>query len=158
MTDKFIGDGARLSDYEREILTILIEEANEVAQAACKLLRFGAGNIDPSNGIRNNVTLALEIGDFRHMQHLVSEAGLINSGDVLDGEERKARRLETYLQSARPAAVLEWWAVLQIPRESGAATIRQAYRLAVGKRRDVTLAELAQARNAGLKERGAVAA
>jgi len=47
MTDKFITPCELPTEYEREVLTILMEECAEVIQRASKALRFGLDEVQP---------------------------------------------------------------------------------------------------------------
>lgn len=92
-------NGTPLTDFEREVLVILMEECAEVIQAASKLIRFGKEN-RPDTGISNSVVLAHEIGDLRAMVALVTAAaGLCKMSDVQDGVDRKNKRLEHFMQT-----------------------------------------------------------
>ncbi len=100
MTERYIPNGTPLTDYERELLVILMEECAEVTQAASKLIRFGKEN-RPVNGETNTRALGLEVGDLSHMILLSRMAGLFSNNDILDGEERKCERLARYMQATR---------------------------------------------------------
>lgn len=96
-------NGKPLTDYERELLVILMEECAEVIQAASKLIRFGKENRpvglgDPSEGLSNSVVLAHEIGDLEAVLQIANEADLYRSGDVVDGRRRKMDRLSYFMQ------------------------------------------------------------
>jgi len=103
MDDKYICQSPPLSDYEKEILTILIEECLEVGQAACKLIRFGKES-HPDTGVPNDQHLGIEIGELQHMMRLARLEGIIHFGDELLGRSRKAKKLARYLQSNKPAS------------------------------------------------------
>lgn len=91
----YIPTGRPLTPHEQELLHILCEEAAEVIQEACKVLRFGPGD-RPSTGVRNTKSLALEIGDFARMVDAVKDAGLVLPSDIADGYVRKSQRLPKY--------------------------------------------------------------
>lgn len=91
-------NGTPLTDHERELLVVLMEECAEVTQAASKLIRFGKEN-RPDGGEPNTRVLALEIGDLLHMVDLVAEARLVSSQAAIDeGVGRKAQRFAKYQQ------------------------------------------------------------
>lgn len=90
-------NGKKLTEYEREILTILQEECAEVIQAASKLIRFGKEN-RPEGGQRNTEALGLEVGDMFAMVTRVRRAGLIRQRAIDAGVRRKRSRLKLYLQ------------------------------------------------------------
>ncbi|WP_024341016.1 hypothetical protein [Bradyrhizobium japonicum] len=98
--DRFIPtDGRPLTPYEREILTILQEECAEVIVAASKLLRFGAGNTNPSTGESNVRELSLELGDLQKMLSIVGGTDLADASQIEAGYLRKGRRLSRFLQT-----------------------------------------------------------
>lgn len=93
---------APITDYEREILTILQEEAAEVIMGISKILRFGKEDVNPSTGKTNTLELGLEVGDLMHMIDLVRGQGIIKFEDLVAGEKRKRCKLQIYLQSTPP--------------------------------------------------------
>jgi len=100
---KYVPNGKPLTDHEREVLTILAEEAAEVVQAVTKILRFGKE--DDRRGDRpetNTETLGLEIGDLSCMEQMAVDLGLIDESDVDKGIERKRDRLQTYMMTEPP--------------------------------------------------------
>ena len=99
MADRYVPTGTPLTDLEREILTVLIEEAAEVQQAAAKLLRFGKGDRVPGLEVHNHVVLGWEIGDLEYLIDCAIGLNLIRTGDVADGRQRKRRRLRQFLQN-----------------------------------------------------------
>jgi hypothetical protein len=101
VTEKFIADGIPLTDYEREVLTILQEECAEVIQAASKVLRFGKGNRPPEGGDANTRTLGLEAGDLQHMITMSVVCGVIDCQDVFNGISRKSERLRRFMQTTK---------------------------------------------------------
>jgi len=100
MTDstRYVPTGTRLTEHEREILTILMEEACEVAIACSKMIRFGKEN-RPDSGVSNSRELGLEIGDFQHMVARVRVLDLVVDADIYEGQLRKRERLSKYLQT-----------------------------------------------------------
>lgn len=101
MSDRYKPNGTPLTEYERELLVILMEECAEVTQAASKLIRFGKENC-PENGVPNTTTFSYEAGDLGHMMQMAMDAGLLNREDVLVGERRKGERLAIFMQSIAP--------------------------------------------------------
>lgn len=93
-------NGEPLTDYERELLVILMEECAEVTQAASKLIRFGKEN-RPDSSESNSVVLAHELGDLEGVLSLVIGIDLCRIDDVLDGRKRKAERLSCFMQTSR---------------------------------------------------------
>lgn len=98
---KYVPNGTPLTEYEREILTILAEEAAEIVQAATKLLRFGKEN-RPNGGEVNTIVLAREVGDLNHMVFRCLDVGLIDMKSIDEGRRRKEDRLRIYLQATPP--------------------------------------------------------
>jgi NTP pyrophosphatase (non-canonical NTP hydrolase) len=100
--DRYISKHPRLTPYQREIMTILMEEAAEVIQAASKILRFGAGDGYPGSDRTNTQELAKEIGEMVHMAMLVADAGIISTQEIDKGFEAKAAKLAKFLQEKKP--------------------------------------------------------
>lgn len=98
MTERYQPNGVPLTDYERELLVILMEECAEVTIAASKLIRFGKEK-RPDSAEPNTRVLGLEIGDLQHMISMVEIAKLVETRDVFDGIERKMKRLAIYMQT-----------------------------------------------------------
>ncbi len=99
MSERYQPNGKPLTDREREILTILMEECAEVTQAASKLLRFGKEN-RPDNGISNVDTLSRECGDLRYLLTMVRDAGLTDEAIEIDAQARKHDRLRWFMQTS----------------------------------------------------------
>lgn len=102
MTNKYVPTGTPVTPYERELLTILMEEAAEVIVAASKLLRFGAGDKYPETGMENSDQLALEIGHFFCMADMALESDLISEAVVSEGSVNKRHKLKTYMTNDPP--------------------------------------------------------
>jgi len=85
--------------YERELLTILIEECAEVQQRATKLLRFGRDEIQPGQYFNNSFRLALELGDLKAMVNLVIVARLVQQEAIEEGALRKRKQLAAFMQT-----------------------------------------------------------
>lgn len=96
MTDRYDFPGIPLTDKERELLVVLMEECAEVIQAASKLIRFGK---EVYEGYGDNCqVLAMEIGDLLELIDRVGQAQLISIVDVTAGTKRKRERLERFLK------------------------------------------------------------
>lgn len=100
MSDKFVTPCKLPSEYERELLTILIEECSEVQQRATKLLRFGGAEIQPGQDYNNIERLSHEVGDLRQMLALAQDAGLLNGQRVAEGMRRKSAQLAKFMQTS----------------------------------------------------------
>jgi len=98
MNERYKPNGTPLTDYEREMLVILMEECAEVIQAASKLIRFGKEN-RPDSGVSNTYALGAEIGDLTYMVELAVDAGVVRSTSIEEGRFRKRERLALYMQS-----------------------------------------------------------
>lgn len=98
MNEPYKPNGTPLTDYERELLVILMEECAEVTQAASKLIRFGKEN-RPDGGLSNAYHLGAEMGDLLHMVELAQDAGIVRETSIEEGRFRKRERLAKYLQS-----------------------------------------------------------
>ena len=97
--DRYIPNGTPLTDRERELLTVLIEECCEVVCAATKLMRFGKENRPTPGGEPNTMILGSEMGDLEAIAAMVIEEKLVNEIDVRQGRARKVERLAFYLQT-----------------------------------------------------------
>jgi len=100
--NKFVSRFPLPNERQREILTILIEEAAEVQQRATKALRFGLEEVQPGQELTNAERLAREVGDFETMTEMALEEGLIHGDDVVAGRYGKDAGI-------RPARVPSWW-------------------------------------------------
>ena len=100
MVETYKPNGIPLTDYERELLVILMEECAEVIQAASKLIRFGKEN-RPDSGIPNTRTLALEFGDLQFvMDQVARPGGMLSPEECNEGYERKRERLAHFMQTS----------------------------------------------------------
>lgn len=102
MTDKFITPADLPTEYERELLVILMEECNEIAQRASKILRFGALEVQKGHDLDNVQRMCLEIGDVQYMIRLLCDEGLISHAHIETGAANKARQLAKFLQTSKP--------------------------------------------------------
>lgn len=67
-----------LSPLQIETLTILAEEANEVAIECSKILRMGTDFCRRGRDVRNDTHLTTEIGDFTLLAAIASRLGLLD--------------------------------------------------------------------------------
>lgn len=102
MSDRYISPHPKPTPYERELLTILMEEAAEVQVMASKILRFGAGDGYPGTGRINTQDLAKEIGEFNYLVMRIRECRIIKQFDIDKGFGGKAERLAKYMQEPNP--------------------------------------------------------
>lgn len=98
MSERYISDGTPLTDYERELLTILAEECAEVAQRATKALRFGLDEVQKGQHFDNAYRLSQEIGDFYCVVHKMMEAKMVSRADIDNGFFHKQKQLEKWMQ------------------------------------------------------------
>ena len=107
MTEKFVTPEPLPTPYERELLTILIEEAAEVQQRATKMLRFGIHEVQPGQPHTNRERLSIELGDLMAVITLSLEpdVDLINAAIVENQIEKKIIKLEKFMQSSKPEKV-----------------------------------------------------
>ncbi len=99
MTEKFITPAALPTDREREILTILIEEAAEVQQRATKALRFGLAEIQPGQPYTNLERIEEELGDLVGVLDLACFEGLVSQPRIEGARTIKAAKLDRYMQT-----------------------------------------------------------
>lgn len=92
------GTGTELTEFERHALLNLAEEANEVAQEAIKILRFGKHDLIPgANGVTNTQKLSYEWGQLLHMASVVMSILPLDEHKVQDGFDDKRRRFKDNL-------------------------------------------------------------
>ena len=97
--ERYVPNGTPLTDHERELLIILMEECAEVIQAASKLIRFGKENRPDDLHLPNNEVLGIEVGDLKCMIDKVLIAGIIQAEHLSLGTKRKQARLLQYMQT-----------------------------------------------------------
>jgi len=88
--------------FEREVLTILIEEAAEVQQRATKLLRFGRDEVQKKQKLTNRQRLSREVGQLMFMIAYAQEHKLLDYAQIVKGTDEKGPKIEQYLQSVAP--------------------------------------------------------
>lgn len=98
-TSRFVSPCPEPTPHQREIITILIEEAAEVQQRATKLLRFGIDEVQPGQSDANSRRLGMEVGDFIEMVERATKAGIFQLEDVSDGRVRKRSQLKKFMQT-----------------------------------------------------------
>ncbi len=95
---RYMPNGRPCSPYERELLTILAEEAAEVVQAAMKIARFGVGDVHPDHPQGNCAALGQELGDMQEVISRLIARGIVNPHMIRDGVARKKRHLAEFMQ------------------------------------------------------------
>ena len=78
-----------VGDYEKEMLTITMEECAEVIQACSKIIRFG-------ESATNLTVLEKEIGDLYCMIDLLHQHDYISYSRIDDYSMAKKEKLKTY--------------------------------------------------------------
>ena len=93
-----------VSEHQAERLTLLIEEAAEVQQAAAKILRFGLDSSNPldPNSPDNRELLERELGDLMLIALMLSYAGDININVSKEWMQKKVNKLKRYLTKQDP--------------------------------------------------------
>ena len=97
----YVPNGTPLTDHEKELMTILMEEAAEVILAASKIIRFGREN-RPDSGESNVVVLSMEWGELEHVAERAAALGLFDAEVVAAGRRRKRERLAYFMQTKSP--------------------------------------------------------
>ena len=88
------------TEHEREVLTILGEECNEVGQRVAKLLRFGRDEVQPGQPFNNSQRLGFEIGDIFAMVAMARDLGLVDQASIDHGIWRKPQQLAKFMQTS----------------------------------------------------------
>ena len=99
MSERYKTPCALPTAYERELLTILIEECSEVQKRATKLLRFGRDEVQPGQPLTNMQRLSMEAGDLRFMMVLLQDVDLLDNEFVAQGMRNKRAQLMKYMQT-----------------------------------------------------------
>ena len=76
-------------DYEKELLTIMMEECGEVIQACSKIIRFGATD-------DKLLDLQKELGDLFQMMELAHQYDLVSWTGIDEASAAKAEKLKKY--------------------------------------------------------------
>lgn len=101
--DRFISPCAPPEGWEREIITIAIEECAEVQQRATKSLRFGVMEVQPGQPCTNAERLGEEVGDLLEVLDMMMNAQLICQEAVTRGRINKRRQLAKFMQYTEAA-------------------------------------------------------
>lgn len=105
MADHFNG----LSPAEAERLALLIEEAAEVQQMACKVLRHGYDSWHPADPDKtsNRELLATEVGHLVWAIDAMGHAGDLDGKRIARAEREKAASVGRYLHHSRVYTVFQ---------------------------------------------------
>jgi hypothetical protein len=100
-SDKFVSPKPLPTDYEKELLTILMEECSEVTIRASKLKRFGKDEMQPGRSFTNSERLSAEIGDIFAVVERMVECDLVDAMDIDIFRKHKHEKLDKYMQAKR---------------------------------------------------------
>jgi hypothetical protein len=95
---RFVSPSPLPTPYQRELLTILMEECAEVTQRASKMIRFGITEVQPGQKLNNRERLSLEVGNLLEMFERIFDFAL-NENRMNEGRFEKQEGLKRYLQS-----------------------------------------------------------
>ncbi len=101
--DKFVSPCEKPTEYQAELLHILMEECGEVIQEASKCLRFGLLEQQPGNPRNNAQRLSQEIGQLRYMMLRLMMDDITDHAFEKEGYDEKPDKLQKYLQAERPS-------------------------------------------------------
>lgn len=82
------------------LLTVLSEECAEVAQRACKAIRFGLSEIQPGQPEDNKRRLERELADLMAVAHMLGLQIRISD------EDAKRKKLEKFMEYSRQLGTL----------------------------------------------------
>jgi len=99
MTDKFVSPEKPPEGLTRELLVILMEECAEVQHRAAKILRFGLGETEPEQPLKNTERLAQEVGDLICVIDKLVARGVMDGEQIREASVAKQVKLAKYLQS-----------------------------------------------------------
>ena len=86
------------SDYQAELLDILVEECAEVQQRVIKAKRFGLDEVQPEQPYDNTERTSQEVGDLLAVIELCVNAGLIKLDIVEAQHPIKMAKLDKFMQ------------------------------------------------------------
>lgn len=100
MTEKYVSPCELPSPYERELLTMLIEECSEVIKRATKAQRFGLDEVQPGQHFTNFDRLSHEVGDIYGIVRMCQDANIVMVDRKLDSfAVAKIEKVHRYLQN-----------------------------------------------------------
>lgn len=98
MIERFRTPAALPNEFERELLSIFIEECMEAGIRASKAKRFGVSETQPGQELDNSQRLGNEVGDVLVMIDLMLDWGLIDEASIEAGMVSKHRQLSKFMQ------------------------------------------------------------
>lgn len=97
-----------LTPYQKECLTILMEECGETVQEICKIFRFGPTEISHHQPNKNHITcLMQELGDILAMIELVTESNIgITTERLHVAKQIKLVKVKKWMKNKKPQATI----------------------------------------------------
>ena len=88
-----------LTEYQDELLVILVEECSEAIKEVCKIDRFGINSIGSRAMERNHLTcLTQELGDIMCMIEMLRDSGMgITDEDLNNAKVRKLIKVQKHM-------------------------------------------------------------
>lgn len=96
---RFVSPKPLPTPYERELLTVLMEECAEVQQRASKLIRFGRDEVQPGQALTNKTRLSHELGDLTAVVRMAEEVGLVDPTTIDAQVVIKKEKLAWFMQT-----------------------------------------------------------
>lgn len=89
------------------LLVLLIEECAEIIHRCCKIIRFGLLEVQPGQGLNNEVRLTHELIDMQAVTRLLVRNGVISPPpSEMDMMNDKFEKVEKYMKYSREIGVL----------------------------------------------------
>lgn len=97
-------DKQDLTDYQKECLTILMEECSEAVQEICKIFRFGLHATSHHSPDKNHIAcLIQELGDIIAMIELVVESDIgITDEKLYIAKSMKREKVKKWMKHKKP--------------------------------------------------------
>ncbi len=93
-------------NLQEHLLTILIEECNEVAQRATKALRFGLEEVQPDQPLTNAERIVYEYNDLLTVISMLTEKGFISNVIHAEMMIAKKEKIIKYLEYSKSIGTL----------------------------------------------------
>lgn len=94
-----------LTPEELEALALMTEEAGEVVQAAMKIVRHGMHSRHPVTMADNKASLEKEIGDFKAVVKVATDAAILDDESIDITMQRKPGKLARFLHHLKIGGV-----------------------------------------------------